>query len=92
MTHDERVTRTHEVLNQVPPFRPADLLQSDAGLLAGLRHYGDRRVRSSLAELGRFAGSEEAERAATDANACPPVLRTHDRYGHRIDEVDFHPA
>ena len=83
---------THEVLNQVPPFRPADLLQTDSGLLAGLRHHGSERVEATLADLGRFAGSPEAEQAGEAANAYPPVLHTHDRYGHRIDEVSFDPA
>ena len=26
------------------------------------------------------------------ANEHPPVLRTHDRYGNRVDEIEFHPA
>lgn len=88
----ESVAATHDVFNQVPPFRPTDLLQTDPGLLAGLKHYGDKRVRRSLAELGSLAGSPEAEEWGEQANANPPVLRTHDRYGHRIDEVAFHPA
>ena len=83
---------THEVFNQVPPFRPTDLLQSDPGLLAGLKHYGSGKVRRSLAELGQLAGSPEAEEWGEQANTYPPALRTHDRYGHRIDEVTFHPA
>lgn len=83
---------THEVFNQVPPFRPTDLLQTDPGLLAGLKHYGTKQVRRSLADLGTFTGSPEAEEWGEQANAYPPALRTHDRYGHRIDEVTFHPA
>jgi putative acyl-CoA dehydrogenase len=43
-------------------------------------------------ELGRLAGTEEAIRWGFQANANPPQLRTHDRIGHRIDEVEFHPA
>ena len=42
--------------------------------------------------LGTIAGTEEAIRWGFQANEHPPVLRTHDRYGHRIDEVDFHPS
>jgi putative acyl-CoA dehydrogenase len=86
------VAPTHVVLNQVPPFRPTDLLHGDPGLLAGLAAHGSRTVRDSLAELGQVTGSHEAERVAEDANTYPPVLRTHDRFGHRIDEVEFHPA
>ncbi len=39
-----------------------------------------------------LAGTEEAIGWGFQANANPPQLRTHDRFGHRIDEVDFHPA
>ena len=45
-----------------------------------------------LSELGRLAGSEQAQRWGAEANAYPPVLRTHDRFGHRIDEVEYHPS
>ncbi len=83
---------THEVFNQVPPFRPTDLLRSDAGLLNGLDYYAGPNVRASLADLGRLAGDRAAEQWGEQANANPPVLHTHDRYGHRIDEVSFHPA
>ncbi|MFT4164917.1 MAG: acyl-CoA dehydrogenase family protein [Microlunatus sp.] len=92
MAATREVFKTHEVFNQVPPFRPTDLLQSDPGLLTGLKHYGSGKVRHSLAELGRLTGSPEAEEWGEQANNYPPVLRTHDRYGRRIDEVSFHPA
>lgn len=39
-----------------------------------------------------MAGTSEALRWGDQANAHPPALRTHDRYGHRIDEVEFHPS
>ncbi len=45
-----------------------------------------------LHELGRLAGSAEVAELARQANVYTPVLRTHDRYGHRIDEVEYHPA
>ncbi|HVT69199.1 MAG TPA: acyl-CoA dehydrogenase family protein [Trebonia sp.] len=45
-----------------------------------------------LAEIGRLAGGEHAQEQGRLANENPPRLRTHDRYGHRIDEVEFHPA
>ena len=40
---------------------------------------------------GRLAGSEQAQEWGRVANENPPKLRTHDRYGHRVDEVEFHP-
>jgi putative acyl-CoA dehydrogenase len=47
---------------------------------------------AGLAELGERLGRRETQRLAEAANANGPVLRTHDRYGHRIDEIEFHPA
>jgi putative acyl-CoA dehydrogenase len=47
---------------------------------------------AQLTGLGALAGTAEAQDWGRLANAYPPVLRTHDRYGNRIDEVEFHPA
>jgi putative acyl-CoA dehydrogenase len=47
---------------------------------------------AGLREIGQLAGSEHAQEQGRLANENPPKLRTHDRYGHRIDEVEFHPA
>src|SRR5512146_2976373 len=47
---------------------------------------------AQLRGIGRLAGSERAQELGRLANENPPKLRTHDRYGHRIDEVEFHPA
>jgi putative acyl-CoA dehydrogenase len=58
---------------------------------ACVRHAGAETL-GSLAALGRLAGSEQAQEWGRLANENPPKLRTHDRYGHRIDEVEFHPA
>ncbi len=42
--------------------------------------------------LGDYVGSADAQELARDANRHRPELRTHDRYGHRIDLVEYHPA
>ena len=81
---------THEVTNQPPPLVDHDVYAGDLALAETTRRLGAETA--GLRELGRLAGTAEAQRWGTDANAYPPVLRTHDRYGHRIDEVDFHPA
>src|SRR5207247_6609478 len=44
------------------------------------------------AALGRVGGGDPQQRWGRQANENRPVLRTFDRYGHRIDEVQFHPA
>ncbi|MCP2327771.1 putative acyl-CoA dehydrogenase [Hamadaea flava] len=82
---------THEVVNQAPPLIGHDVA-ADPALLEALVREGAEWHRGDLHALGRLAGSEEAQRWADEANRYSPVLRTHDRYGHRIDEVEFHPS
>ena len=81
---------THEVTNQVPPLVGHDVA-AHASLLDGLRREGAAWAEPELREIGRLAGSAQAQEWGRVANAHPPVLRTHDRYGNRIDEVEFHP-
>src|SRR4029434_10723617 len=49
-------------------------------------------IASTAQELGEMLGRSETLRLGDLANRHKPELRTHDRFGHRIDEVDFHPA
>jgi putative acyl-CoA dehydrogenase len=83
---------THEVLNQPPPLVDHDVFACDAALMDGVAGAGAGWALAGLHDLGRLAGSAEAIGWGFAANAYPPVLRTHDRYGHRIDEVEYHPA
>jgi putative acyl-CoA dehydrogenase len=82
---------THDVFNQAPPFGGHDV-SADATLVAGVTHEGAGWATGELHRLGILAGSEQAMEWGRLANEYPPVLRTHDRYGRRIDEVEFHPA
>jgi putative acyl-CoA dehydrogenase len=83
---------THEVTNQVPPLIGHDPIAGDAVLAEACLRHADAATLDSLAGLGRLSGSEQAQEWGRLANENPPRLRTHDRYGHRIDEVEFHPA
>jgi putative acyl-CoA dehydrogenase len=83
---------THEVSNQAPPLAGHDPIAGDAALAEACTRHADAATLASLADLGRLAGSEQAQEWGRLADANPPTLRTHDRYGHRIDEVEFHPA
>ncbi|WP_222195650.1 acyl-CoA dehydrogenase family protein [Modestobacter italicus] len=83
---------THEVTNQVPPLVGHDPIAGDAALAEACRRHADQAALDSLADLGALAGSEQAQEWARLADQHPPRLRTHDRYGHRVDEVEFHPA
>lgn len=82
---------THEVTNQPPPLTGHDVAD-DAVLLEGVRREGAGWHVDELHRFGRYAGGEEAQRWADQANRHEPELRTHDRFGHRVDEVEFHPA
>ncbi|MDX3573367.1 acyl-CoA dehydrogenase family protein [Streptomyces sp. ID05-47C] len=87
---------THTVTNQPPPLLGHDVYGTDQALVAAVERHLDPELldeaRSELSALGRAAGSAQLQEWAVQANENPPRLRTHDRYGHRIDEVDFHPA
>src|SRR5215210_7250461 len=86
------MSATHEVTNQVPPLVGHDPIAGDAALSEACLRHADVAALDSLRDLGRLAGSEQAQEWGRLANENPPRLRTHDRYGHRIDEVEFHPA
>ncbi|MEW1645358.1 DNA alkylation response protein [Streptomyces sp. NPDC091219] len=82
---------THDVTNQPPPLTPYDSSE-DTALLEGLRREGAGWAEEDVRRLGRAAGSAEAQEWGDRANRHEPELRTHDRYGNRIDEVEFHPS
>jgi len=82
---------THEVFNQPPALTGYDLAD-DQGMLSALRREGAGWAEESVRELGRLAGSARVQELGRQANENPPKLRTHDRFGNRVDEVEFHPA
>src|SRR5207253_7451564 len=82
---------THEVLNQPPPLE-VNLFAADRALREAVEREGAAWATAQLLELGQLAGSRAAQVWAAQANENPPRLRTHDRYGNRVDEVEFHPA
>jgi putative acyl-CoA dehydrogenase len=83
---------THEVLNQPPPLVGYDVFASDRALVEAVEREGASWAADELHELGRRAGSAHWQEVGRQANENPPVLRTHDRYGNRIDVVRYHPA
>src|SRR6476646_146224 len=79
-------------LNQVPPLTGYNLFLSDPALVRSVEREGASWARAQITELGRFLGTEEAQRWGFEANENKPVLHTHDRFGDRRDEVIFHPS
>lgn len=84
------MTLTHDVLNQVPPREGVDEYSANAPLVEAVTSWG--RDASDLTAIGRQVGSAAFQRDADRANTHPPVLHTHDRWGRRIDEVEFDDA
>jgi putative acyl-CoA dehydrogenase len=86
--------QTHTVFNQVPPPAGLDVFSSNLPLVEAVQREGAGWVSARAAELGRFVGAVGGPQQEWGrlANENKPVLRTFDRYGHRIDEVEFHPA
>ena len=82
---------THEVTNQVPPLDGANLYRLDLPLQQWVRRYQGGWAETRLDAYGALAGGPLMA-AGFLANENRPVFRSHDRYGHRIDQVDFHPA
>jgi hypothetical protein len=77
--------------NQPPPLEGYDAAGENRPLVEALRREGAAWAEDRLSELGRQSGGPLLELGRL-ANEHPPVLRTHDRFGERIDEVEFHPA
>ncbi len=85
-------SQTHEVANQSIPLEGFNAFTEDRALAEALEREGAGWARERAVEVGALAGSAQVIRWGYEANENEPELRTHDRFGHRIDEVEFHPA
>ena len=83
---------THEVTNQSTPLVDVNLFDGDRGLRDALRFNAPALDTAALSALGAEAGAAETVAHARLANVHTPQLLTHDRFGHRIDQVEFHPS
>ena len=83
---------THEVINQSTPFVDVNLFDSDRALRDALRFNAPALDTQALSALGAEAGSAATVEHARLANVHTPELHTHDRFGHRVDQVEFHPS
>ncbi len=83
---------THEVMNQSSPLVGHNAFSGDRLLveIAGREKVG--WAQALLSDAGATVASPRVARLAHDANRNLPVLRSHDRFGHRVDEIEFHPA
>ena len=95
--HEDAPWQTHAVANQAPPLEDVDVFSSNLPLLEATDREGAGWIRERASALGRFVGAAGGVGGSPIiwgrlANENKPVLHTHDRYGNRIDEVEFHPA
>jgi putative acyl-CoA dehydrogenase len=84
-----RSRETHEVFNQPPPLEDYNPFDADRPLTEALRREGAEWAEAEARELGAVCGSRQTIRWGFEANERKPELKTHDRYGHRVDEVEF---
>jgi len=83
---------THQVSNQATPFEDVDLFTTDPALVEALEREGGGWAVDRVRDAGVVAGSAEAAEHGRRAERHDPRLVTHDRYGHRVDEVDYDPS
>jgi putative acyl-CoA dehydrogenase len=83
---------THRVENQPPRLDCYDAFSTNRPLVEAVQREAGDWAEKPLQTLGSLLGTPAYLQWAEEANAHPPVLRTHDRYGNRIDEVEFHPS
>jgi putative acyl-CoA dehydrogenase len=88
-TVERRTAATHEVTNQPTPLEDYNPFDADRALVEALHREGADWAEDRARELGAICGSHQTIRWGFEANERKPVLHTHDRYGHRIDEVEF---
>ncbi len=91
MSQLKQYAETHEVTNQVPPLEGINLYRADLPLQEWVHRYQGDWADMQLNAYGQLAGGALME-AGFLANENKPVFKSHDRYGHRVDTVDFHPA
>lgn len=83
---------THSVENQPHPLENYNSYLSDVALQDAVQREGGTQFAAELSAFGQLTGSASVIEWGFQANQNKPTFRTHDRYGRRVDEVDFHPA
>src|SRR2546430_17537167 len=87
-----RFAPTHEVANQPPPLVDYNVFEADRPLLEAVEREGAGWAEERLRAIGALAGSAAIRLRAVEANENAPKLRTHNRYGKRPNQGEFHPA
>ncbi|WP_231687162.1 acyl-CoA dehydrogenase family protein [Arthrobacter alpinus] len=85
---------THQVLNQPPPRVGINEYTANIPLAQYLQTVGEAGVSATggLEAVGAVVGSAQFQEDARLAHKNAPILHTHNKYGQRIDEVEYHPS
>ncbi len=83
---------THTVFNQAPPFEDVNLYESDAFLKSIANSKAGQEWENKLSEYGELMGSSIWAKLGFDANKYSPIFHSHDKFGKRIDWIEFHPS
>src|SRR5690554_4387082 len=89
---DKYYAQTHQVENQPPALEDYNLYSEDTALQEAIHREGARWAEQDIARFGAECGLPERIALGFAANANRPQLHTHDRFGHRIDMIEFHPS
>src|SRR5215218_6509574 len=91
-TVERKTFGNHEVVNQPPPLVDYNVFEADAVLVEAVKREGAEWDRERISAAGEYAGSGAAQELGRLANENGPKLKTHDRFGNRVDLPEFHPA
>ncbi|MFE8070545.1 isovaleryl-CoA dehydrogenase [Marinobacteraceae bacterium S3BR75-40.1] len=91
-TQDRFLAQTHEVTNHPPELENYNTFEGDQALQAAVETGKADWAKADLQRFGALTGRSDIIQLGFQANANKPTLETHDRFGNRIDRVDFHPA
>lgn len=91
-TTDAYCAQTHEVKNQPPALENYNLFAEDKALQEAVQREGAGWAEQDIARFGAECGLTERIQLGFDANRQKPILHTHDRFGHRLDQIEFHPS
>ena len=83
---------THEVENQPQPLENYNPYLADVALQEAVQREGAAQSQVELTAFGQLTGSAEVIQWGFQANKVKPEFRSHDRYGRRVDQIEFHPA
>ncbi len=90
--HTRYLAETHDVQNVSCELAGYNMYAQDTALREAVQREGAAWADADLQRFGQLTGSAEYLEQGMLANKHQPELETHDRFGHRIDLVKFHPS